>query len=94
MQDKKQQKSKKYKYNKEKVLLLLLFLHLDGAQRGEGEVRYSFSATRRKSRLPWMLGESCGSCGRTGSSDPRRPRSSCRHGMRCSRGYGACSGGA
>ena len=60
MQDKKQQKSKKYKYNKEKVLLLLLFFLLVGAQRGEVKVRYSFSATRRRSRLPWTLGGSCG----------------------------------
>ena len=91
IQDKKQQESKKYKYNKKKVLLLLLFFLLVGAQRGEVEVRYSFSATRRRSRLPWTLG---GSCSRIGSGGPRRPRPSCRRGMRCSRGNGTCRGGA
>ena len=91
IQDKKQQESKKYKYNEKKVLLLLLFFLLVGAERGEVEVRYSFSATRRRSRLPWTLG---GSCGRIRSSGSRRSRSSCRRGMRCSRGNGACRGGA
>ena len=91
IQDKKRQESKKYKYNKKKVLLLLLFFLLVGAQRGEVEVRYSFSVTRRRSRLPWTLG---GSCSRIGSGGPRRPRSSCRRGVRCSRVSGAWRGGA
>ena len=91
MQDKKQQKSKKYKYNKEKVLLLLLFFLLVGAKRREVEVWYPFCAMGQRSRLPSTFAGSCGRIRRGGS---RRPRPSCRRGMRCSRGNGACRGGA
>ena len=70
---------------------ILLFFFLVGAERGEVEVWYPFSATRRRSRLPWTLG---GSCGRIRCGGSRRPRSSCRSGVRRSRGNSTCRGGA
>ena len=66
---------------------ILLFFFLVGAERGEIEVRLTSGATRRRSRFPSPLG-------RSSSSGPGRPRSSCRSGMRRSRGNSACHGRA
>ena len=66
---------------------ILLFFFLVGAERGEIEVRLASGATRRRSRLPCPLGRSSG-------GGPGRPRSSCRSGMRRSRGNSACRGRA
>ena len=66
---------------------ILLFFFLVGAEREEIKVRLASGATRRKSRFPCPLGR--GSSGR-----PRRPRPSCRSGVRRSRGNSACRGRA
>ena len=66
---------------------ILLFFFLVGAERGEIEVRLASGATRRRSRLPHPLGRSSG-------GGPGRPRSSCRSGVRRSRGNSACRGRA
>ena len=66
---------------------ILLFFFLVGAERGEIEVRLASGATRRMSRLPCPLGRSSG-------GGPGRPRSSCRSGVRRSRGNSACRGRA
>ena len=79
----KQQELKNCKYNKR----ILLFFFLVGAERGEIEVRLASGATRRRSRFPCPLG-------RSSSGGPGRPRSSCRNGVRRSRGNSACHGRA
>ena len=61
---------------------ILLFFFLIGAERGEIEVQLTSGATRQRSRFPCPLRKSS-------SSGPGRPRSSCRSGMRRSRGNGA-----
>ena len=66
---------------------ILLFFFLVGAERGEIEVRLASGATRRRRRLPCPLGRSSG-------GGPGRPCSSCRSGVRCSRGNSACRGRA
>ena len=66
---------------------ILLFFFLVGAERGEIEVRLAYGATRRRSRLPCPLG-------RSSNGGPGRPRSSCRSGVRRSRGNSACRGRA
>ena len=66
---------------------LLFFFIIIGAERGEIEVRLPSGAARRRSRLPCPLGKSS-------SGGPGRPRSSCRSGVRRSRGNGACRGRA
>ena len=66
---------------------ILLFFFLVGAEHGEIEVRLASGATRRRSRFPCPLG-------RSSSGGPGRPRSSCRSGVRRSRGNTACRGRA
>ena len=66
---------------------ILLFFFLVGAERGEIKVRLASGATRRRSRFPCPLR-------RSSSGGPGRPRSSCRSGVRCSRGNSACRGRA
>ena len=66
---------------------ILLFFFIVGAERGEIKVRLASGATRQRSRLPCPLG-------RGGSGGPGRPRSSCRSGVRRSRGNTACRGRA
>ena len=75
---------KNYKCSKRS---LLFFFFLVGAERREIEVRLASGAMRRRSRFPCPLG-------RGSSGGPGRPRSSCRSGVRCSRGNSACHGGA
>ena len=79
----KQQRLKNYKNSKK----VLLFFFLVGAERGEIEVRLTSGAARRRSRFPCPLG-------RSSSGGPGRPHSSCRSGMRRSRGNSACRGRA
>ena len=66
---------------------ILLFFFLAGAEHGEVEVRPTFGATRRRSRFPGPLGGN-------GGGGLRRPRSSCRSGVRRSRSNSACDGRA
>ena len=66
---------------------ILLFFFLVGAERGEIEVRLTSGVTRRRSSFPCLLG-------RSSSGGPGRPRSSCRSGVRRSRGNSACRGRA
>ena len=66
---------------------ILLFFFLVGAERGEIEVRLASGATRRRSRFPCPLS-------RSSRGGPGRPRSSCRSGVRRSRGNSACRGRA
>ena len=64
---------------------ILLFFFLVGAERGEIEVRLPSGVARRRSGLPCPLG-------RSGGGGPGRSRSSCRSGVRRSRGNSACRG--
>ena len=66
---------------------ILLFFFLVGAECGEIEVRLASSVTRWRSRFACPLG-------RSSSGGLGRPCSSCRSGMRRSRGNSACRGRA